>query len=96
MIEPTSTPPLPPAILPLGEMVSRLILTGHVCICGQTWPDAVPTEHAQQVRAECCGALYQLQRGEGQLETLSLLERPAHLGPEVPTPETTFVYDRQG
>lgn len=74
----------------------RGILRGYVCLCGQHWPDFVRTGHALQLRTECCGALYQLQRGEGQLETLSLLERPAHLGPEEPTPETSFVYDRQG
>lgn len=92
MTEPTSFPSLSPATLPIGAMVQRVIFRGAVCICGQAWPDAVPTEHALQFRMECCGALYQLQTGRGDLRTLSLLERPAHLGPEVPTPETTFAH----
>ena len=81
--------PLEPATLPIGQMVERIILRGCRCICGQDWPDAVATENALQVRTECCGALYQIQTGKGSLVTLSLLHRPAHLGPEVPTEENT-------
>lgn len=86
MTEPTFNP---------HSLANRGILRGHVCACGQNWPDFVRTEHALQVRTECCGALYQLQTGASEFRTLSLLQRPAHLGPEVPTPETTYVYDPQ-
>jgi hypothetical protein len=75
------------------SLANRGILRGVECTCGQHWPDFVRTESARQVRTECCGALYQIQTGEGSLVTLSLLHRPAHLGPEVPTPDNTFIYD---
>lgn len=74
------------------SLSNRGILRGHQCVCGQHWPDFVRTGHALQLRTECCGAVYLVQtaKGGGSLTTLSLLQRPAHLGPEVPTPETTF------
>ena len=73
-----------------ADLSQRGILRGVQCVCGQWWPDFVRTGHALQLRTECCGALYQLQTGAGTFQTLNLLERPAHLGAEVPTPETTF------
>ena len=73
-----------------SSLANRGILRGHVCACGQAWPDFVREEHALQVRTECCGALYQLQTGEGRFATLSLLERPVHLGPELPSVENTW------
>lgn len=52
----------------------RGILRGVKCVCGQWWPDFVRTDHAEQFRTECCGSLYQLMSGQGELQTLSLVE----------------------
>lgn len=51
----------------------RGILRGHVCQCGQHWPDFVRTAHPLQFLTECCGALYQFQT-VGEVQTLTLLE----------------------
>jgi hypothetical protein len=52
----------------------RGILKGVQCICGQWWPDFIRTDHAMQMRTECCGSLYQLMTGMGTHRTLSLIE----------------------
>lgn len=64
-----------------GDLDQRRILKGVQCICGQWWPDCVTTEHAEQFRTECCGSLYQLMTGKGDLQTLSLIQR----GPGLPS-----------
>lgn len=53
---------------------NRGILRGVQCVCGQWWPDFVHTDHALQRRTECCGSLYQIMQGSGELRTLSLIE----------------------
>ncbi len=73
-----------------SRLDNRGVLRGVQCVCGQWWPDFVGTESARQFRTECCGALYQLETGTPPFQSLNLIERPAHLGADVPTESNTL------